>query len=640
MSSSPKLQQWNESLPQIKSLVDSNNYKKLSSILPKLLNDNDDLPDTLRSTLTLTYIRSLLKIGSYQTAYDCCIKSENKGQHVPEAAYALYRLKRYNECLTLCQKASSSQTNNKELNYTYAQCLYRLNHTNKALDIYSDLFNGHQGEEEEKEEIATNALACLQSTYDKLVPHPSINKWIQSHVPELYDSCNSNYDLANNLGAFLSLSSTNTSSMLKAEQILRVATEECESQLKEDGLSKQEILEEALPIRSNLAYALLMNGKLEEADEILNHVLASTSKSGKHQLPTSLQSARASAGNNVTVRRISSESLFDSLKRLSSSYGSVSGTGEEKQQIIMSPYMMRKLLLNKSVLLSKMKNKEDECFDILKQVSMGNVTSPNESSSNVKNESKNKKNKKKSQSTYKKEKRVQEDNYVGSKMQAEIMEVELLRDKGEIKKAQDKLQTMINEYEGTLKTEIQLYQMQLKVMEEGDNLKPALTLLKEFQTNIDSGIQSKPALIATLISMYQDMNNSKEAATLLSNLSMNPSSTRQEEIFSEKAMGEYFLRMGMYQESKETFQKILDKDDIRENEQNECLALLVIATSYLDGEEAEEKLSNLSGLENEDEFDEEKDELTGEHLETLDVPWGGGSSSRRFLHQTRRTDRG
>ena len=113
---------------------------------------------------------------------------------------------------------------------------------------------------------------------------------------------------------------------------------------------------EVLPIKANLAYALLMTGKMEKADEILNHVLAltpSTTTSHSKYLPPSLQSVRTSATNSIAVQRISTESLFDSLKRLTSSSGSIIASAEEMQQMISTLFMMRSLLLNKAILLSK-----------------------------------------------------------------------------------------------------------------------------------------------------------------------------------------------------------------------------------------------------------------------------------------------
>ena len=414
------------------------------------------------------------------------------------------------------------------------------------------------------------------------MPYFSTQKLIFSDIPELLDSNTSNYDLANNLGAFLILSSTSTLSMRKGEQVLRMVIQECETQLEEDGLSKDEILVEVLPIKANLVYALLMTGKMEKADEILNHVLASTpstTTSHSKYLPPLLQSACISATNNIAVQRISTESLFDSLKRLTSSSGSDIASAEEMQQMISTPFMMRSLLLNKAILLSKMKNKQEECLDILKQLSSGTVTSPQHSS--TKNDSKSKKNKKRSQSSKNGHLSMQEDNYMGFKLYAEIMEVKVLCAKGDTEKAQDKLQSMMNEYKGLLQTEIQLYQAQLNILKDSQDLKSAVTLLEKLQST-NSGAQSKPAIIATLISIYQDMNKSKEASDLLSNLSINSiassSPEQQATIISKKAMGEYYLKMDMYQESIKVFQEILDMEEGNDEHKDKCLGLLVIAT--------------------------------------------------------------
>ena len=62
------------------------------------------------------------------------------------------------------------------------------------------------------------------------MPYFLTQKFIFSDIPELLDSNTSNYDLANNLGAFLILSSTSTLSMRKGEQVLRMVIQECETQ--------------------------------------------------------------------------------------------------------------------------------------------------------------------------------------------------------------------------------------------------------------------------------------------------------------------------------------------------------------------------------------------------------------------------
>merc|ERR1712071_158848 len=99
------------------------------------------------------------------------------------------------------------------------------------------------------------------------------------------------------------------------------------------------------------------------------------------------------------------------------------------------------------------------------------------------------------------------------------------------------------------------------------------------------------------------------------------------------ALGKYYLELGMYQQAKEVFDEILDSGDGNEDEKNECLALLVIALSYLDGEAAEEKLANLTASMDIEDDQEDNDEVTdGAELEQMDVPWISGGSSRRYLH--------
>ena len=135
-------------------------------------------------------------------------------------------------------------------------------------------------------------------------------------------------------------------------------------------------------------------------------------------------------------------------------------------------------------------------------------------------------------------------------------------------KAQDKLQSMMNEYRELLQTEIQLYQAQLNILKDSQDLKSAVTLLEKLQST-NSGAQSKPTIIATLISIYQDMNKSKEASDLLSNLFINSiassSPEQQATIISKKAMGEYYLKMDMYQESIKVLQEILDMEKATKN---------------------------------------------------------------------------
>merc|ERR1712194_201732 len=176
-----------------------------------------------------------------------------------------------------------------------------------------------------------------------------------------------------------------------------------------------------------------------------------------------------------------------------------------------------------------------------------------------------------------------EDNHLGIKMLADITEVELLREKGDDKKANAMLQNMSETYEGLWKTEIALYSNQLKIVENTDeNLKSALSFLEQMQQT-NTTFQYRPAIIATLISMYHDLNRTKDASNLLASFSKDSVSDQE---LSKKALGQYYFQLGMYKESIDIFEEILESEEGNEEEKNECLALLVIALSYVDEEAA------------------------------------------------------
>ena len=288
--------------------------------------------------------------------------------------------------------------------------------------------------------------------------------------------------------------------------------------------------------------------------------------------------------------------------------------------------------------------KEDDCRDILKILTNGNVSTSTIQLESIFSSSDHKKKagKKKNNISSKKSSSLDEHNQLGIQMYAELLEVELLRSKGDVEKANALLQQMKQTYkEGYLSTEIQLYQTQSNILENTEDISSALASLQDIQQS-NPDLKSKPAMIATLISMYHDLNQTKEASNLLSSFSPESSSVQ-----SKKALGEYYLKSGMYQDAANVFQEIVEDDDdsCNEEERKECLALLVIALSYLDGDTAEEKLADLGAFEEEDDADADADEvvlLDGEQLEQMDIPWmsSGGTSSRRFIQQTRGGDKG
>eukprot|EP00594_Rhizosolenia_setigera_P013194 CAMPEP_0178960818 /NCGR_PEP_ID=MMETSP0789-20121207/13207_1 /TAXON_ID=3005 /ORGANISM="Rhizosolenia setigera, Strain CCMP 1694" /LENGTH=740 /DNA_ID=CAMNT_0020644273 /DNA_START=46 /DNA_END=2268 /DNA_ORIENTATION=+ len=613
-------QVWTDSFLNLQSSVESNNYKKCASSALKILNNstatNETIPDDVKIYLSSIYIRSLLKSGLYRTAHDYCVSSPERSHYALEEAYALYRLKRYKESQSLCDKAIQKlqETGDVEKRTMLG---YRLHQTSNAIKTYDKINLSYESNSEEKVEISANVLACQQSTYDNFSPTLSGDL-------SVYEN-SQNYDVDYNMGTFLAMSSTNRHDSLKAEKLLRAALDNCLTELKEDGASDEEIFDEMLPIQTNLAYALLMNDKTQEADQILKQIME------KANVPdikanASLMSVKTSAINNLAVRKVGKESLFDSLKRFPSDH---SAKANEDNVIKFTPNMMRSILHNNAVLLMKM-GKESEFNGLLERISNGNVFEEKEE--NVKPN--NTKSSKKKLAKKMKSKQENEENFEASKARCDLLQVEFLRSKGEVNKAQELLDIIVERLKkdevqdnSLLATQALLYKSQLEGTES------LLKTIEAIQDNKDSPIHSKPALVATLVSMYQDLNQTENLSNVLSMIErevLESDSTR-----SKMSLGEYYLHLGMYEKAADIFSTVmeyLEENSETDIEKDECLAMLVVALSYFDEEQAEERSAGFAYTSD----SETNVILSGEELEISPIPWTTSGNVRRNMNQSKR----
>lgn len=229
------------------------------------------LPETVRATVTTIYLRSLIKLGKYNSVVDYCQchkkttqlsesesktlakEGNSKSSNAEEVAYCLYRLKKYEACSRLCSTVSTTERYSRGMMHIHAQALYRMGETIRADAVYRRLLSTATtlGEDngvsltksasdsdetnvidaDEREDTLSNALANYIANYtsgSNLVLSLSNKKtWLENddtlrHLLSMYgaaaptatsptstimDDLLQNYDLAYNLGTYLLVSS-------------------------------------------------------------------------------------------------------------------------------------------------------------------------------------------------------------------------------------------------------------------------------------------------------------------------------------------------------------------------------------------------------------------------------------------------
>lgn len=146
---------------------------------------------------------------------------------------------------------------------------------------------------------------------------------------------------------------------------------------------------------------------------------------------------------------------------------------------------------------------------------------------------------------------------------------------------------------------------------------------------LPESIRLRPAVIATLYSIYSNLSMDEKIKETLD--SMNSGGDANQSLTEQKRMGDFKLRLGMYEEAASIYESILSQmddgdDTLNDDERMECEAGLMKATSYFDPAKA---------IELADELPLEFEDLDGEELEAMEIPrlskGSSGSKMRKML---------
>eukprot|EP01098_Paradermamoeba_levis_P009981 TRINITY_DN4183_c0_g2_i1.p1 TRINITY_DN4183_c0_g2~~TRINITY_DN4183_c0_g2_i1.p1 ORF type:complete len:696 (-),score=300.27 TRINITY_DN4183_c0_g2_i1:40-2127(-) len=256
------------------------------------------------------------------------LKKEKQQDWIFEIAYCYYRTKKLKESLEILRSVQG--TKEKILLELEAQLTYRLEDYTTSITLYQQLINVHGVD---STELKTNLLAAYCGA--------SLVKEAASLISKNRGVMDSTFEFAYNSACMDILKGEYAS----AVKHLKIAKKVCKENLEEEGLTDRDIEDELAILNVQLAYALQMQNKIEEATQIYNDVL---------KIKPSDPIVLAVASNNIVSLRGDSD-LFDSSKKLKTALGA-----EEK----LSVQQKNTIHFNHSLLLFRM-NKAEQCREIL-----------------------------------------------------------------------------------------------------------------------------------------------------------------------------------------------------------------------------------------------------------------------------------
>jgi len=218
-----------------------------TALCESLLASNEEIPKDVQSMLQDILIKCAMEMEDYTQVLKFC-ETYKDPAYDSLAAYALYRLNRY-------QEAHAKSKNNDDLfgQHIQAQTLFRLWNTNDALDQYIGILSN-----DDDVETLTNALAAAHGNTLPFTglkeSHSLVVERATRTIQEQQDEYP--YDLAYNLATLQLLYGTSTASIQSAISLLKHAQKACQEALEEEGgYTTTEIQKELIPIVTNLALA-------------------------------------------------------------------------------------------------------------------------------------------------------------------------------------------------------------------------------------------------------------------------------------------------------------------------------------------------------------------------------------------------
>ncbi len=653
----------------------NNNHTNITPSFPKYLQETIEQIHIR----TLISLKKYTQVVDYYHHHNNNNKNKSKNFLFVEYLYALYKLGRYVKCHDSIQtylqrndeegKNDSIHTN--VIMHLLAQCQYRLHDTQNALQTYTTLLQQDDIENIDyydtfQDEILTNALAVkvsnITNNVGKILNSKSslLEKRVLERLEDNDDNNNEEevlYEFLYNAGTNLLLESTSLTQTKKALDLLQIAEQKCMDEYEnldddDNNIDGTEIIsackeknmgKDIMPIQTNIALAKMQLGDSNGSTRSYLELILALRKLNELDPSYDGGGALLAIENNLAVlnsKRSMSASVFDLLKRIpdltsmdsssgggSSSNGtSVSGSGYQK----VTPCQLRIILYNRAILYHKM-NKLSECKTVLNSLKKSLSANPkNVEASNQPNLSKKKR----------KSGGASQAIHAPTAMNAEtiLWEARIALLECECISAQDNESKVIDDItslEDRIKMELantggssnidEIYILQYTLAEillyksqkalDIKNDDPALNedmhrSLASTLEQLPDSIRQRPAIMATLYSIYSKLGFNDKAELTKS------TGEKQDSLAEKKRLGDFKLRLGLYEEAAAIYKSVLDdldnrNDSLNDEDRMECTAGLIKAISFFDIDTAIEYAEEVSF---------EQEDFDGEELEAMEIP--------------------
>mmetsp|Transcript_10674 Transcript_10674/g.19947 ORF Transcript_10674/g.19947 Transcript_10674/m.19947 type:complete len:785 (+) Transcript_10674:114-2468(+) len=653
-------------LAKIVEAADAGDISSVHSLTNDLLTVSragGDLSDSLITNLQQVHCRSLIGLSRYDDVLrfsDSLIeKDSNNILFLQERAYALYKLGRYSKCRDTIVKALKDRTLNRDavrgLEHILAQCYFRLNETENAVQLYSDLVGDAKTNDNEGAYVVTNAMAALVANNAATTSCSSFCQ-LQNTVMKLLDDAESlplveyPYEMVYNYATLLLQTSTSMKQTQNALKLLATAEEKCMAISKEKQ-DEESIANDLFPIQSNMALGKVQSGDVNGGLRSYTELASSLKKQNANNQEVTSGKISFVVDNNIASihqQRGSSVSAFDLLKKIPDPF--ISSMVKDGEPFV-NPYQIRILLYNRAILffqLQKMAEMKSTLESLKKSLSM-------DSPINKQGGTNSKKNKKPTGGGgcggNAKGSLGGKFNAVPTTQSEKLLwrcRIALLEN--EVSNNHEKLGEIQNAIDIALKgsdisdfekkvldcaqAEIQLYKAQKNIGDKNEKMSDDVkrSLIANLK-DLPNSIKTRPATVASLCSLYRSMNMNDEIELCLK-------ASSQSGIL-RKNLAAFKLRLGMYDDAAMIYESILGSNsDLCYEDKVECQAGLIKSLSHIDIEKTIELAKEFGFLD-----DDGDDDLSvnGEDLEAIEIPRLGkgskGSSHLRHILISRKQER-
>ncbi|KAI8100095.1 uncharacterized protein BX664DRAFT_33544 [Halteromyces radiatus] len=302
--------------------------------LISLQGENDILPLHCK-------VITLIRLEKYNEALSLISRKFRDNKTVDltfEKLYCYYRTNQWQQAFDLLSSIKTNHSNSSSLRFLEAQLLYGQDKFQPAIDIYEALLQETDEHDPLYEEIQVNLLAARTGL--------AFDTPETQEVSDLITTTSSGYEVTYN-AASIQLAQGNYT---RAAELLELARKQCNDRLKDQDMAHDELDDELAVIATQLAYTYQTQGRVKEAMDIYQDIVAS-------KIDDTAVNAVV-ANNLMTLQK--TDDLFDSAKKIKVATGKDADTK-------LKQYQKRIISMNEA-LLQMFMNKHGSCKEIIQRL--------------------------------------------------------------------------------------------------------------------------------------------------------------------------------------------------------------------------------------------------------------------------------